>query len=182
MPFVANHRINLQDVAALITILENAFGDPDRVATAEQELNKLRQTNREFSLYYAEFQRLIAELDYNDTAKKNALRRGLSEELKDTLAQNPNQPEDFQQFVNLCNRLDNQIRARKAEKRGDGYRPRQTPAHTPRTTQPATPKPAPVPHPTNTNSGNYGTVPMDLSANCRHNTPEERQEYMTEGR
>ena len=29
IPFVADHRINLPDIAALITILENAFGDPD---------------------------------------------------------------------------------------------------------------------------------------------------------
>jgi len=186
IPFVANHRIDLPDVDALITILENAFGDPDRVATAERELNKLRQTNREFSLYYAEFQRLVAELDYNEAAKKNALRRGLSEELKDTLAQNPNQPEDLQQFVHLCNRLDNQIRARKAEKRGDDYRPRPAPVTAPRGAPAAAPAPAsapaPTPHPTNTNSGSYGAAPMDLSANRRRNTPEERQKCMAEGR
>jgi len=182
IPFVEDHRINLDNVAALITILENAFGDPDRAATAERQLNKLRQTNRELSLYYAEFQRLIAELEYNDAAKRNALRRGLSEELKDALSHNPNQPEDLQQFVNLCNRLDNQIRARKAEKRGDDYRPRPAPVTAPRGAPAAAPAapaapapasaPAPNPYPTNTNSGSYGAAPMDLSANRRRNTPE----------
>ena len=182
LPYVEEHHLRLKNLAALITILENVFGDPDRAATAERELNKLRQTNREFSLYYAEFQRLIAELDYNDTVKKNTLRRGLSEELKDALAYNPNQPEDFEQFVNLCNRLDNQIRARKAEKRGEDYRPRLAPTAAPRTAPVIAPAPTPPPHPTNTKSGHYGVAPMDHSANCRRNTPEERQKCMAEGR
>jgi len=132
MPFVEDHRIKLDNVAALITILENAFGDPDRAATAERELNKLGRTNRDFSLYYAEFQHLFMELDYNDAAKRNTLRRGLLEQLKDALSYNPNQPEDLQQFVNLCNRPDKQIRACKAEKRGDApvTAPRGTPAPT----------------------------------------------------
>ena len=84
----------------------------------------------------------------------------------------------------------NQIRARKAEKRGDDYRPRPAPVTAPRGAPAAAPAPAPAaasapaptPHPTNTNSGSYGAAPMDLSANRRRNTPEERQKCMAEGR
>jgi hypothetical protein len=37
-------------------------------------------------MYYAEFQCLIADLNWNDTVKRMALHRGLCEELKDILS------------------------------------------------------------------------------------------------
>ena len=46
-PHIANDRINLDDLAGLISILETAFGDPDKVATAERKLRNLRQANRD---------------------------------------------------------------------------------------------------------------------------------------
>jgi hypothetical protein len=55
--------IGLQDLAAFIQLLEAAFGDPDRVATAERNMKEIKQQNREFSLYYAEFQVIAADLD-----------------------------------------------------------------------------------------------------------------------
>jgi hypothetical protein len=71
----------LEDVEALIKILEATFGDPDEVGMGSGELDHLMQGNREFSMYYAEFQRLMEILDYNSKAKKAALKRGLSKEL-----------------------------------------------------------------------------------------------------
>jgi hypothetical protein len=67
---------------ALISILEATFGDPDQVGTVSVELNKLTQGNKEFSQYYAEFQCLMAILDYDSNAKKAALKHGLSQELQ----------------------------------------------------------------------------------------------------
>jgi hypothetical protein len=48
------------------------------VTTTSTELDKLTQGNKEFSQYYAEFQYLMAILDYNSNAKKAALKCGLS--------------------------------------------------------------------------------------------------------
>jgi len=48
--------INIASVEALITLLENAFGDPDRVRTAKRNLQSLRQKNGNFSDYSADFQ------------------------------------------------------------------------------------------------------------------------------
>jgi hypothetical protein len=69
----------------LIKILEAAFGNPDEVGMASGELDCLMQGNCEFSVYFDEFQRLMAILDYNSKVKKAALKPGLSEELQDSL-------------------------------------------------------------------------------------------------
>jgi hypothetical protein len=71
----------LDDVEALIKILEAAFSDRNEVRMASGELDHLMQGNCEFSIYYAEFQRLMAILDYDSKAKKATLKRGLSKEL-----------------------------------------------------------------------------------------------------
>jgi len=85
LPHVQNDRmIGLDDLPAFIQLLEAAFGDPDRVATAERKMREIQQNNREFSQYYAEFQVIAADLDRNPSALHNALRMGLSEQMKDS--------------------------------------------------------------------------------------------------
>jgi hypothetical protein len=83
---VDNDHVDLDNFDAFVTSLEEAYGDPDHANSAERALSKLRQGNRDFVSYYAEFQRLIADLQWNDAAKRAALHRGLSEELKDILS------------------------------------------------------------------------------------------------
>jgi hypothetical protein len=83
---VENDHIDLDNFDAFITSLEGAYGDPDRANTVERALAKLRQGNCDFVSYYAEFQHLVADLQWNNAAKRAALHRGLSEELKDILS------------------------------------------------------------------------------------------------
>jgi hypothetical protein len=68
-PYIQTDNISLDDIEALMKILEAAFGDPDEVGMASGELDCLTQGNREFSIYYAELQRLMAILDYNSKVK-----------------------------------------------------------------------------------------------------------------
>lgn len=75
LPYIGNDRVNVDNRAALITTVENAFGNPTRVADAEYKLASLQQGTRDFSTYYAEFQRYAAETSWNDSAKLGALRR-----------------------------------------------------------------------------------------------------------
>jgi hypothetical protein len=91
-PYILPDKINLGNVEALISILEAAFGDPDQVGTASVELDKLTQGNKEFSQYYAEFQRLMAILDYDSNTKKAALKCGLSRELQTSLVYQAKEP------------------------------------------------------------------------------------------
>jgi hypothetical protein len=57
-----NGEIGLEGLPAFIQLLEAAFGDPDRVAAAERNVREIRQKNRKFSQYYAEFQVIAADV------------------------------------------------------------------------------------------------------------------------
>jgi hypothetical protein len=111
---VKDDRVNHENFEAFVTSLDEAYGDPDCMNTAEQALAKLRQGNRDFVAYYAEFQRLIVDLNWNDAAKRAALHRGLCEELKDILS-TQDLPEEWSRYVVLMKKRDMQYRARKAE-------------------------------------------------------------------
>ena len=50
----------------------------------------------------------MAELDWNESAKKAQLRRGLSNELKDALIL-MDEPEEIDAFVTLLQKLDSRI-------------------------------------------------------------------------
>jgi len=110
-----NGEIRMEDLTAFIQLLEAAFGDPDRVATAERNMREIEQKNGEFSQYYAEFQVIAADLVWNPSALRNALRSGWSEEMKDYFI-HIDMPDELPAFVTLCLGQDNQIRQRKAEK------------------------------------------------------------------
>ena len=70
---------------ALITIVENIFRDPNRVSTAEGNLQGPGQKNRNFSDYLTDFQRYMAEAVWNDIAKRTVFYEGLRSKIKDTL-------------------------------------------------------------------------------------------------
>ena len=59
-PHITATGIMLKNVPALLKILKTAFGDPHPQKTASRELRKLRQTNKKFSTYVADFIRLSA--------------------------------------------------------------------------------------------------------------------------
>jgi hypothetical protein len=60
--YITASDIELTDVLALITVLEMAFANPDCVSTAEQKLEILTQTQRDFSTYYEEFQSYAVDI------------------------------------------------------------------------------------------------------------------------
>ena len=60
--YIKADRIDLENVEALIDILEEAFGNPNHVAEAEAKLCSLQQGNHEFTSYYTKFQRYVSEV------------------------------------------------------------------------------------------------------------------------
>jgi hypothetical protein len=76
--------VKLDSLKTLVDMLELAFGDRDKAAMAKRELLKLKQRDHEFSQYYAEFQRYVADVKWNTEAQTDALRNGLSNELNDS--------------------------------------------------------------------------------------------------
>ena len=116
LPYVSEAGIALSDVDELIQVLQNAFADPDAAATAREKLHSLKKGNKEFSSYFAEFQMLIAELDWDQNAKMDALREGLSIELHEKMIGLP-PPANFAALAALCQQLDSQIRAVEARRK-----------------------------------------------------------------
>jgi hypothetical protein len=97
--YITNKGINQADVSALIMVLETTFGDPNPVATAEQKLEVHKQTNCNFSTYYAKFKCYAADIQWIDPAQHTTLMRGLNNEIKDVLTLSDNVPQQFQEFI-----------------------------------------------------------------------------------
>jgi len=169
--------IGLDDLPALVQLLEAAFGDPVRIATAERKIREIKHKNREFSQYYAEFQVIAAVLDWNPSALRNAVRIGLSEEMKDSFTYS-DMPEELPAFVTVCQKRDNQIRQRRSEKAAQnkgsviGFTSSRPPP------APKTPETAPA----GTVAGYTGPAPMDFSAGKRRISAEERAKRFADGR
>jgi hypothetical protein len=170
MPFIENGVVSLPLAADMWDILDRSYEDQDKVGTALRELNNLRQGTRDFSAYFADFQRVQATLKWDDNAKQAALYTGMTEGLKDVLAHYA-LPTEFNDYVKEVQKVDARIRNRAAEKK-----PQATASSSYRRPAPTTPAPratAPAPHPTQ-NPNYHGPAPMDLSAAARQ-TEKQRQ-------
>ena len=89
-------------------MLENAFSDSDDVAIAKHKLENLKQKNQDFASNYAQFQRYIADVDWNDGVKCSQLTHNLSNELKDLLV-TVNVPTALHDYLALLQHLNNRI-------------------------------------------------------------------------
>ena len=75
---ITEEGITLANIPALLNIVQTAFGDQDPQGTAIRELRRLRQTNKKFSNHVAEFIRLSAIVPWDERAKLDNHRAGLS--------------------------------------------------------------------------------------------------------
>src|SRR5258706_925242 len=185
--FVDNNKVNIKDIAEFVTTLENAFGDVDRAATAASKMSTIRQGNREFSAYYAEFQRYAAELNWNEEAKLAALRRGLSIELKQDMILLIEEPDTVTKLVTTCQRLDQRRRKIQQDRRFQGTRPNtntapNTHSHNNHTTASSSSYHTHTKNTPSTTASGTHAGPMDLSAGRKKLTPEERAKRLAEGR
>ena len=137
----------------MIRVLDQAFGDPDEEGTAQRRLMEVRQANRTFADYFAEFQRYAPLSGFNPKALKSCLERGLSFELEAELHAVDAESMTLEELAIKCQQIDNRMR-----------RGRPTPVSRAATTatsvaiRPTQPLPAPVARPLPPGE------PMDLSA------------------
>jgi len=150
-----------------VRALKNAYDDPDAQATAERKLHNLRQGNKDCSAYHAEFCTYATTLNYDDVTKISFFSNRANQDLKIALSYQASLPETFDEFIQLCIKLDNRVKLLHCQT----HRPAHTgPAPTTR------PAPAPVPAPGTAS----GTAPglMDLSQADR--TPRKRGPLLPE--
>ncbi|QRV77428.1 Retrotransposon-derived protein PEG10 [Ceratobasidium sp. AG-Ba] len=84
----------------------SAFGDPDAGRAAERKITALEQTGTTVD-YWTEFQTLIADLSWNDSAYRAQFRRGLHWKVKEQLSMLPQDPTDLEELVTVAIRIDN---------------------------------------------------------------------------
>ena len=104
LPYVTRDGVNTQllsSVEALTTLLTQAFGDPNPKVTAQREMHNLKQANRDFGTYLAEFLCLAPNTEYDNNTKLAALREGLSHELCTLLLTILDESDNFDDYVAL---------------------------------------------------------------------------------
>ena len=143
------YEIAFNRFSAFLTALDRHFGDPDEKHTASIALDKLRQSNREFGTYYADFQELMDILETtDDTSRRHALKRGLNHKMLKAFAIFPAlKDESFDAFVERLNELDCRLCALNTHSR---RRPQHQPNH--------------MHPPTTATATGTAAGPMDLSA------------------
>jgi hypothetical protein len=171
--------MNLENFEAFMTFLEEAYGDPNYVNTAEWALATLHQGNRDFITYYTQFQCLIVDLNWNDAVKHAALHHSLSEELKDILSMQ-DLHEEWSYYVVLVKKHNMQYGMLKLESHHSSGQNKPTSMLAPHSASPVPAQPAP--HLTSSSRGHFGPAPMDLSAAGCQLSPEECQKRIDEGR
>ena len=90
--------------------LELSFGDPDRKNTAQKKIANLKQANRLFSEYLADFQRWIGDTGYDETNQRFYFQNGLSRELQGYLVPVDTESLTFDQLIAKCQLLDTRYR------------------------------------------------------------------------
>jgi len=78
------------------------------VATTKRLMQEIKQKNRKFPQYFAEFQVIAGDPDWNHSALRNALHMGLSSEMKDFLTYSE-MSEEHPAFATVCQNQDDQI-------------------------------------------------------------------------
>ena len=76
-------------------------------------MHNLKQANWDFSTYLAEFLRLTPDTEYDDNTKLAALRKGLSHKLCALLLTILNEPDSFDDYVKLLQKLDSKQQVKK---------------------------------------------------------------------
>lgn len=115
LPYITGGRCTLPDYESILHILEQAYGDPNRIRNAREELYRIRQKNRGFSEFLADFQRLAVEGEVADESKRIIMDQAISNELKDMLVHHdPPTGASFNEYTSFLQGLENRIRKRYA--------------------------------------------------------------------
>jgi hypothetical protein len=98
------------DYGDILDLLERAFGDPNLASRSTQKLHQIRQQNKDFNVFYAEFQRLALDSGLDDIALVPILERAISRELKQLLVTSKPERSDIHSLASHLQDLDTRHR------------------------------------------------------------------------
>jgi len=157
----ATGAIRFTTYEAFVRALKNTCNDPDARATAECKLHNLKQGNKDCSAYHAEFGTYATTLNYDDMTKISFFCNGANQDLKTALSCQASPPETFDEFIQLCIKLDNRAKLLRSQ------------SHRPAHTAPAPARrPAPASAPATGTASRTALGTIDLSQAAR--TPRKR--------
>ena len=108
-PSITDGRSSFTTWEEFKTAIHRAFGEIDAKEIAKVKFNKIEQGARSTALYWAEFQNIIADLDYNDSAYIDKFDAGLPERTQTQLAMLPVKPETITEYANKAIEIDNKL-------------------------------------------------------------------------
>ena len=94
----------------ILEVLTAGFGNANEVEEARSAYQSLRQGTRDFSLFWAEFQRLSQLLDHSDGTLIANLIEKLSASIQRQLSTGGVQPTDLLELAQRCQRIENQLK------------------------------------------------------------------------
>ena len=98
--------------ASFVAALKAAFDDPDTYQTAYKKISSLKQ-ERDCSYYHAAFIPLATILGFDERTSISFFKKWLNGELKKALSYQITLPDIFDEFVQACIKIGNQIRGNK---------------------------------------------------------------------
>lgn len=106
LPYLHGGTCQLPDYEEILNILERAFGDPNRARNARNTLFRLRQGNKEFSIFFAEFHRLALEGEMPEAALPTLLEQAINRELRSMLLHHQPPEGDYHQLATFLQNLE----------------------------------------------------------------------------
>lgn len=163
LPYIKRGICQLEDYEEILQILDRAFGDPNCVNNARNELFRLRQANKEFGMFFAEFQRLALEGEMSEDVLPTLLEQAINRELRGMLMHNEPPSREYHQFANFLQDLENRRRHydNNPSSVARTYASATKPNHTTHPVRPAE-------HSATPQSAENSTDAMDLSSARRH--------------
>jgi hypothetical protein len=110
LPFILEGECQLSNYPNVLHVLERAYGNPNYVNNAHKDLFHLKQQNKEFAVFYAEFQHLTLEEEVLEDSQVTLLESTLSHELKSQLTSVDAPDHNIYKFSKFLQKLENKRR------------------------------------------------------------------------
>uniref|UniRef100_A0A0D2YKU3 RNA-directed DNA polymerase n=1 Tax=Fusarium oxysporum (strain Fo5176) TaxID=660025 RepID=A0A0D2YKU3_FUSOF len=123
-PYIFKGACRLPDYQDILDILQGAYGDPNEARTARRKLDVIKQRDRDFSTFYAEFQSLSLDSGLEGDALAPFLEKAVSKELSEMLLNNPPADYSYNTLVSHFKELD--IRLQEYREKSRPYIPKRS--------------------------------------------------------
>ena len=110
-------KVKFDSYAEFTQALKNTYDDPDARTTTEWKLHAFHQNDKDCSTYHSEFVTYATTLRHYERTKISFFINGANHGLQTVLSYQASTTEVFDDFIQLCIKLENKVQLLKAPKR-----------------------------------------------------------------